>query len=154
MLWAHRTTCKSTTQESPFALAFGTEAVAPVEVELKSPRIEFASTEHNEEVLHLNLDLLEEKREQVLKRIEDYHRKTAKYYDQRVKPRSYKPGDLVLKKLLPARKDPTHGKLGPNWEGPYVVSRIIRPGNYELQTYEGKTLPHSWNAEHLKQFYQ
>ena len=28
------------------------------------------------------------------------------------------PGDLVLKKLLPARKNPAHGKLGPNWEGP------------------------------------
>ena len=108
------TTCKSATQETPFALAFITEALALVEVGLKSPRIEFASTEHNEEVLRLNLDLLEVKREQVLKLIEDYHRKTTRYYDQRVKPRSYKPSNLVLKKLLPARKDPTHGKLGPN----------------------------------------
>ena len=89
VLWAHRTTRKSATQETPFALAFGTEAVALVEVGLKSPRIEFASTKHNEEVLRLNLDLLEEKREQVLKRIEDYHRKTTRYYEQRVKPRSY-----------------------------------------------------------------
>ena len=108
MLWAHRTNRKSATQETPFALAFGTEAVAPVKVGLKSPRIEFASTEHNEEVLRLNLDLLKEKLEQVLKNIEDYHRKTTRYYEQRVKPRSYKLGDLVLKKLLPARKDPTH----------------------------------------------
>ena len=149
MLWAHRTRCKLATQETwetLFALAFGTEAVAPVKVGLKSPRIEFASAEHNEEVLRLNLDLLEEKREQVLKRIENYHRKTTRYYDRRVKPRDYKPGDLVLKKLLPSRKDPTHGKLGPNWEGPYIVSRIVRPENYELQTEEGKTLPHSWNA--------
>ena len=81
VLWAHRTTRKSATRETPFALAFGTEAVALVEVGLKSPRIEFASAEHNEEVLHLNLDFLEEKHEQVLKRIEDYHRKTARYYD-------------------------------------------------------------------------
>ena len=144
----------SGTQETPFALAFGTEVVDLVEVGLKSPRIELTNIEHNKEVLCLNLDLLEEKREQVLKPIEDYHRKTARYYDQRVKPRSYKPGDLVLKKLLPARKDPARGKLGPNWEGPYIVSHIIRPSNYELQTKEGKTLPHSWNAEHLKRFYQ
>ena len=153
-LWAYRTTRRSTTQETPFALAFSIEAVAPVEVGLKSPRVEFASDEHNEEVLRLNLDLLEEKREQVLERAEDYHRKTARYYDRRVKPRSYKPGDLVLKKLFPARKDPTHGKLGPNWEGHYIVSCIVRLGNYKLQTEEGKTLPHSWNAEHLKRFYQ
>ena len=130
----HRTTCKSATQETPFALAFGTQAVAPVEVGLKSPRIEFANAEHNEEVLRLNLDLLEEKCEQVLKCIEDYHRKTGRSYDQRVKLRGYKPGDLVLKKLLPTRKDPTHGKLGSNWEGPYIVFYIVRPGNYELQT--------------------
>ena len=127
--------------------------VAPVEVGLKSPRVEFTSAEHNEESLHLNLDLLEKKREQVLKRVEDYQRKTAKNYDRKVRPNSFKPDDLVLKKLMPARKDPTHGKLGPNWEGPYIVLRIIRPGNYELQTEEGKTLHYSWNAEHLKQFY-
>ena len=49
------------------------------------------------------------------------------------------PGDLVLKKLLPTRKNPEHGKLGPNWEGPYIISRVVRPGNYELQTEEGKS---------------
>ena len=125
----YRTTHKSATQETPFALAFGTEVVDLVKIELKSPRIELADVEHNEEALHLNLDLIEEKCEQVLKRMEDYHRKTTRYYDQRVRPRSYKPGDLVLKKLLPARKDPSHRKLGPNWEGPYVISRIDRPNN-------------------------
>ena len=120
----------------------------------QSPRIELATTEHNKEALRLNLDLLDEKREQVLKRTEDYQRKTTRYYDRKVKPRSYKPNDLVLKKLLPTRKDHTQGKLGPNWDGPYIVSRVVRPGNYELQTEEGKILPHSWNAEHLKRFYQ
>ena len=72
VLWAYRTPRKSTTRETPFALAFGTEAVAPVEIGLKSPRVEFASAEHNEESLRLNLDLLEEKREQALKHAEDY----------------------------------------------------------------------------------
>ena len=85
--------------------------------------------EHNEEALRLNLDLLDEKHDQVLKRTEDYQRKTTRYYDQKVKPRSYKLGDLVLKKLMPARKDLTHGKLGPNWEGPYIVSHVFRPGD-------------------------
>ena len=77
------------TRETPFTLAFGTEVVDQVEVGLESSRIELANVEHNEEVLRINLDLLEEKREQVLKRKEDYHRKTARYYDQKVKPRSY-----------------------------------------------------------------
>ena len=102
VLWAYRTMQKSATRETPFALAFGTEAVAPVEVGLKSQRIELATVEHNDEALHLNLDLLDEKREQVLRRKKDYQRKTARYYNQKVKPRSYMSGDLVLKKLLPA----------------------------------------------------
>ena len=130
VLWAYRTTRKSVTQETPFALTFGTEAVAPVEIGLKSPRVELTSVEHNEEALRRNMDLLDEKSEQVLKRTEDYQRKTTRYYDQKIKPRTYNPGDLVLKKLLPARKNPEHGKLGPNWQGPYIVSRIVRPGNY------------------------
>ena len=104
VLWAYRTTRKSATQETPFALAFGTEAIAPVEVRLKSPRIELATVEHNDEALRLNLDILDEKHEQVLRRTEDYQRKTVRYYNKKVKPRSYMPGDLVLKKLLPARR--------------------------------------------------
>ena len=61
VLWAYRTTHKSATQETLFALAFGTDTVDPVEVGLKSLRIELENIEHNEEVLFLNLDLLEEK---------------------------------------------------------------------------------------------
>ena len=136
MLWAYKITRKLVTQETPFALAFGTEAVAPVKIGLKSLRIELASVEHNEEALRLNLDLLDEKRDQTPK--------TTKGRGQGTTTKSYKP----------AREDPTHGKLGPNWEGPYIVSHVVRPGNYELQMEEGKILPHSWNAEHLKRFYQ
>ena len=110
--------------------------------------------EHNDKALRLNLDLLDEKREQVQWCTENYQRKTARYYNQKVKPRSYMPGDLVLKKLLLARKNPAHGNLGPNWEGPYIISQVVRPGNYELQTEEGKVLQHAWNAEHLKRFNQ
>ena len=88
VLWAYRTTQKSATRETPFALAFDTEAVAPVEVGLKSARIELATVEHNDEALYLNFDLLDEKREQVLRRTEDYQRKTVMYYNKKVKPRS------------------------------------------------------------------
>ena len=63
VLWAYRTTYKSATQETPLALGFGTEAVAPVEVGLESPRVKFTNTERNEETPRLNLDLLEEKHE-------------------------------------------------------------------------------------------
>ena len=81
VLWAYKTTRKSATQETQFALAFGTEMLAPVEVGVKSPKVKFVNAEQNEESLRLNLDLLEEKREQALKLAEDYQRKIARYYD-------------------------------------------------------------------------
>ena len=59
----YRTTRKSATRETLFALAFGTEVVAAIEVGLESPKVKFANAKHNEESLCLNLDLLEEKRE-------------------------------------------------------------------------------------------
>ena len=110
--------CKSVTQETPFALAFGIEAVAPVEVGLKSPRIEFASAEHNEEVLRLNLDLLEEKRERVLKRIEDYHKKTSRYYDPN-------PGITIL---ATCSKENSDNKERPHtWETGTQLGRALYP---------------------------
>ena len=106
------------TQETPFALAFGTEVVDPIEVGLKSPRNELANIEHNEEALRINLDLLEEKREQVLKSMEHYHSKTTRYYDQMVKPRSYKPGDLVMKYFCQKERTPHMGSRDLIGKGP------------------------------------
>ena len=38
----------------------------------------------------------------------------AKYHDALVKPRQFNIGDLILKKVSLATKDPDHVKLGPN----------------------------------------
>ncbi|KAK0578013.1 hypothetical protein LWI29_003667 [Acer saccharum] len=51
VLWAYRTTVRSFTGETPFALAFGTEAVIPVETTFTSPRIQLYSPEHNIDML-------------------------------------------------------------------------------------------------------
>ena len=56
----------------------------------------------------------------------------ARYYKTKVKPRQFCIGDLVLQKINLAIKDPTQGKLGPNWEGPYRVIEIYRQGTYHL----------------------
>ena len=50
-----------------------------------------------------------------------YQQKIAEYYNQRVKLKRFSIGDLVLRKVTPATKDLTQGKLGLTWEGPYRV---------------------------------
>jgi hypothetical protein len=62
----------------------------------------------------------------------------AKYFDRKVKPRSFKIGDLVLRKVTLAAKDPVEGKLAPNCEGPYKVISCQKPGVHYLEDYMGK----------------
>ncbi|KAL8091611.1 hypothetical protein AgCh_034024 [Apium graveolens] len=49
ILWAYRTTCRVTTGATPFMLAYGAEAVVPVEISHSSPRIQAFNAEENEE---------------------------------------------------------------------------------------------------------
>uniref|UniRef100_A0A2N9HAB0 Uncharacterized protein n=1 Tax=Fagus sylvatica TaxID=28930 RepID=A0A2N9HAB0_FAGSY len=153
ILWAYRTTVRVPTGETPFKLTFGTEAVIPVEIGLTTLRTTFHKEEENEGQLRLNLDLLDETRDKAARRITLYQEKMAKYYNTKVKLRRFEIGDWVLRKITQATKDPSQGKLGPNWEGPYKVIQYYRRGTYHLEDRHGKKLPHPWNAEHLKKYY-
>ena len=62
ILWASRTTPKITTGESPFSLAFGTEAVLPPEVVFLTLRIENFKESTSDDELRTNLDFIEERR--------------------------------------------------------------------------------------------
>ena len=61
---------------------------------------------------------------------------------------------MVLRRVFAATRDPNAGVLGPNWEGPYEVDRVIRPGVYKLARLGGGLASRAWNAEHLKKYYQ
>ena len=64
VLWAYRTTARTPTREMPFNLTYGTEAVILVEVGLTSLRKEFFDEQSNDGKLKLNLDCLDEVRDQ------------------------------------------------------------------------------------------
>ena len=61
VLWTHRTTARKSTGETPFALAYGVEAVIPLEVGIPSTRTTDFAVETNEDNLRKDLDLLEER---------------------------------------------------------------------------------------------
>ena len=62
VLWAYRTTVRTPTGETPFKLAYGSEAVIPAEVHMANHRVMKYQDEENEEQLCLNLDLIDEVR--------------------------------------------------------------------------------------------
>ncbi|GFZ00544.1 hypothetical protein Acr_14g0001790 [Actinidia rufa] len=142
------------TGETPYSLVFGTESVIPVEIGMPSFRTLNFNEKGNEGELRINLDLLDEKRESSELRQAAYKGRIAKYYNERVKHRSFLPGDLVLRRVTLSTRDPRAGKLGPTWEGPYKVIKVSKPGTCWLEDLNGKALPHPWNAEHLKKYYQ
>ncbi|XP_074346835.1 uncharacterized protein LOC141685641 [Apium graveolens] len=63
VLWDYRTTPRSSTGETLFWLAYGTDALVPVEVGLESYRTEVYNVEINNFGLRANVDLLEEERD-------------------------------------------------------------------------------------------
>ena len=62
VLWAYKTTVRTPTGETPFKLAYGSEAVIPAEVLVANHRVMKCQDEENEEQLRLNLDLIDEVR--------------------------------------------------------------------------------------------
>ena len=91
----------------------------PVEVGVTSTRRAAFSEEGNDDKLRLNLDCLDEVRDKASIRMAKYQQKMTEYYNKRLKLRQLDIGDLLLRKVTLATKNPTQGKLGPTWEGPY-----------------------------------
>ena len=141
VLWAYRTMVRTLTSETSFKLAFGTKAVILVEVGVSSLKRTCYDERNNDDGLKLALDCLPEFRDDAAQRMTLYQERITRYYKQRVKLKRFNPGDMVLRKVSQATKDPNKGKLGPNWEGPYKVARYSRGGSYYLEDANGKPLP-------------
>ncbi|GJU14062.1 reverse transcriptase domain-containing protein [Tanacetum coccineum] len=152
VLWAHRTMIKSSNGETPFSLTYGTEAVIPAEIGMPTLRTAEVDLTKNDEALEINLDLIEEKREQAAIQEAKSKAKMEKYYNSKVRSTSFRPGDMVYRS-----NDASHakdgGKLGPKWEGPYEVTESLGKGAYKLKDHKGNELPRTWNICNLKKCY-
>ena len=110
--------------ETPFNLAFETEAVISVEFELPSLKVEEYNEDTNLVWLWANLDLTEESSERTTIRMTTYCQWVAKYYNSQVKPKEFQAGDLVLR-WAEVSWPTEQGKLSPNWEGLYRVDEVV-----------------------------
>ena len=110
--------------------------------------------EKNEEAIRSQLDLVDEVRATAEQRLTRYKNLMAKHYNYNVRHKDFQVGDLVLRKVMGATRDPSQGKLGPNMEGPYTISSWQRKGTYHLETLDGRKIQHLWNTEHQQKYYQ
>ena len=99
VLWAYRTTTRVPIRETPFRLTFGIEVVILVEVGLMSFRVKTYEDQKNQQELNSSLDLIDEVREEVIKRMAKHKEAMARYCNRKVKVRRFNTGDLVLRKV-------------------------------------------------------
>ncbi|XP_022764236.1 uncharacterized protein LOC111309440 [Durio zibethinus] len=154
-LHAYRTSVRTSTGATPFSLVYGMEAVLPVEVEIPSLRVlkevELEEAEWIRE-RYEQLNFIEEKRLTALCHGQLYQRRMMRAHDKKTRPRCFREGELVLKRILPIQHD-SRGKWTPNWEGPYVVKRAFSGGALILTEMDGNDLPHPVNSDAVKKYY-
>ncbi|VFQ85915.1 unnamed protein product [Cuscuta campestris] len=139
--------------ETPFSLTYGCEARLPIEAEFPTFRESNYQPQQNEEDHLAELNLVEERRMAAEVRMSTYQQVVKKYHDNKVGPRYFQVGDEVLRRREASRPG-DGGKLAKNWEGPYRVRAIIRPGTYRLETLDGVPVERTWNSHHLRKFYK
>ena len=106
---------------------YGLDALIPVEIQENSPRFQNFIVEESNEERKVNLDLLDEVREEA-----------------RMK------ANLVMRKAHPYQLEK---KLSPKWTGPFRVTEAFGNGAYRLETLEGGTIPRTWKATNLKFYF-
>ena len=96
------------------------------------------------------MDTVEEARINALTQLARYLQGVRRYHNRNVQQRSFNVGDLVLHRI---QDEIELHKLNSRWEGPFIVSKVTRPGSYRITDADGNEVPNSWNIEHLRKFY-
>jgi len=118
----------------------------PVEIQENSLRFQNYLVEESNEERKLNLDLLDEVREEARIKAEALKRRVEYKYNSKLRPRQFQVVDLVIWKAHPYQLE---NKLSPKWTNPFRVTEALGNGAYRLETLEGGAIPCTWNATNL-----
>ncbi|CAL1354254.1 unnamed protein product [Linum trigynum] len=100
--------------ETLFALTYGSEAVAPVEMALPSLRVQTYDPEENHRKLLHQMDMIETRRDTTLVRTIKEKSKVVIAYNSMVKPRPLEEGYMIPKRNFEHKEG--HGKIATIWE--------------------------------------
>ena len=97
----------------------------------------------NRELLNYNLDAIDELRDKAYLRIAFYQQKVAQHYNKNIRVKTFKIRDWALCWVLQNTKEARASTLGPNWEGPYKITKVVGLGAYKLQAQDGRNIHNS-----------
>ncbi|XP_050877042.1 uncharacterized protein LOC127080790 [Lathyrus oleraceus] len=96
---------------------------------------------------------LDEERLNALEILRQQKKRIEVSYNKKVKVKSFTPGDLVWKVILPMdRKDRALGKLSPKWEGPFQMLQIFSNGACEIEELSEDRTILRVNGKYLKKY--
>ena len=153
VFWSYRTTPRRSTGETPFLMTYGSEVVIPLEAGFPTLRTSLFTLYNNDQLLERSLDLVDERREAAMVQLAYYQQKLKQGYDTNVRARPLAPDDLVLRKVVSTAKNPSWGKLGPNWEGSYRITSVVGICAYFLEDLDENVVPRPWNVNNLRRYY-
>ena len=88
-------------------MTYGAEAIIPLEANFPTLKTSSVTPSSNDGLLGKSLDLIEKKREKAVIQLAYYHQKLKQGYDANEKLRPLAQGDLVLRKVVGAAKNPS-----------------------------------------------
>ena len=88
-MWAYRTTVRTPIRETPFRLAYRSEAVILAKVGLTSYKVRNHDESKNDKAIRLQLDLVDEVRATTTQRLAWYQNLMAKHYNSKVRQRDF-----------------------------------------------------------------
>jgi hypothetical protein len=150
VVWSLRTTPSRSTGFTPFFLVHGAETVLPTDLEYGSPRVRGYDEDTNQRAREDSLDQLDEARLVALMHSARYQQSLRRYQARKIRRQDFSEGDLVLRLRQDNRG---RHKLSPQWEGPYFVVKVLKPGTYKLANEDGEELTNAWNIQQLRRVY-
>ena len=106
VLWTYQTTPRRLRGETPFSMTYEAEVVISLEIGFPTLRTSLFIPDSNDNLLEKSLDLVEERRENVVVQLAYYQQKLKQGYDFGMKLRSLNPEDIILRNVVGTSKNP------------------------------------------------